>query len=897
MSRFRSALATLTSAPWRRAPFLLWRRPGLLAAVAGATAVVAASLASVPLFTSSVGSASVQLQIDERCPRDLGATRRFSAAPGAVQSPSPDPFTSVADRLGPSNWWARLDEVPLRTDDPSAAPLEVNLLVRGGALDNVEVLESREGEGVWLSDRAVERTGLHAGDFASIGTTRVPVAGVYRDLSGPSVDRFWCSNADLLLLEGADLIPPPPLVLVDRVTLAAVMRDLGRPTAQGAWQAGLLPGLTLHEADELLGLLTCRDGARVLPWCASGSRPQVPGSATGPFRDRPVEARDEAEFATRFLQSSLPFAIERTRAIQTSVGGGIWAIAALATLAGLGLVAAAAALWLERRRREVTLLIVRGVSPAAVGLKAVLELVAPLTVGAAVGVAAAHAAVAGVGPSPEIEPAAVRDAVAAGALAVATAVAVITVVVARRADAARTHTRVGRRWLAFVPWEVALGWATVVSYRRLGEWGVPTGRGADVSRVDLWGLLFPVLFLITSVAVVSRVLALAIGPIRRASRSWPVPLYLGVRRVARYRVAALGLVAGSSLAAGVLGYAATMNRSLDTTLLAKGRTYVGSDVAIRLSTDQELPTDLRDRSTEVRYFRHAWVQRDRRVDLTVMAIDPATFERAAFWDDTFGRRDLHDIVEQVGGGADGSPVPVVVMGADLGTTFDLAVVGSRTRHLPVTVVGGVHAFPGMRPHEPTVYVAASALEQVDADGYVTETWVRGDPEDIRAALVDAGTGFQEVRALSGIADQAAFRTVSWTFGYLQTIGLSAGLLVIGGLAVYLDARSRHRLLGYALMRRMGLPRTRHRRALGVELAASVLVGALAGLVIAGAGAALAYAHIDPVPRYAPDPLLRLATATAAALAVATAVLTVVAVVFGQRRMDRDDPVEVLRAGA
>lgn len=890
-------LATLTSAPWRRAPFLLWRRPGLVAAVAGATAVVAASLASVPLFTSSVGSASVQLQIEERCPRDIGATRAFSATPGAVRSPSPDPFAPVADRLGPSNWWARLDEVPLRTDAVGAEPLEVNLLVRGGALDHVEVLESRAGSGVWLSDRAAERTGLHAGDFASIGATRVAIAGVYRDLSGPSVDRFWCSNAELLLLEGADLIPPPPLVLVDRNTLAAVMRDLERPTAAGAWQAGLLPGLTLDEADELLGLLSCRDGARVVQWCASGVRPQVPGSATGPFRDRAVEARDEAEFANRFLRSSLPFAIERTRAIQTSVGGGIWAIAALATLAGLGLVAASAALWLERRRREVALLAVRGVSPAAVGVKAVLELVAPLVVGAAAGVGAAYATVAGLGPSPEIEPAAVAGAVAAGSLAMATAVVVIALVVARRAGLGRSPAHVARRWLALVPWELALGWATVVSYRRLGEWGVPTGRGADVSRVDLWGLLFPVLFLITSVAVVARVLALAIGPIRRASRSWPVALYLGIRRVARYRVAALGLVAGSSLAAGVLGYAATMNRSLDTTLLAKGRTFVGSDLAIRLSTAQQLPADLREQSTEVRYFRHAWVQLDRRVDLTVMAIDPATFERAAFWDDTFGTRDLDEVLDELGSAAEDGTVPAVVMGGDLGDRFDLAVVGRRTRHLPVTVVGGVDTFPGMRPHEPTVYVAAAALDRIDADGYLTEAWVRGDPDELRAVLDRSGTGFQEVRALSGIADQAAFRTVGWTFGYLQSIGLSAGLLVIGGLAVYLDARSRHRLLGYSLMRRMGLPRDRHRRALGVELAASVLVGALAGLAIAGAGAGLAYAHIDPVPRYAPDPLLRIAGTAALGLSVATAVLTVVAVMLGQRRMDHDDPVEVLRAGA
>jgi putative ABC transport system permease protein len=895
VSRVRAALATLTSAPWRRAPFLLWRRPGLLATVAGATAVVAASLAAVPLFSSSVGSASIDLQIEERCPRDLGATRRFQAAAGSIRTPSPDPFVPVADRLGPSNWWAQLEDVPLTADGATDA-LEVSLLVRGGALDHVEVLESREGPGVWLSDRAADRAGLHTGGFASIGRTRVAVAGVYRDLSGPTTDDFWCSNGNLLLLEGADLIPPPPLVLVDRDTLATVMRDQEVDSVEGAWQAGLRPGLTLDEADGLLGALTCRDGVAELSWCSGGQRPRVPGSATGPSRNRLIEVREEAEFANRFLESSLPFAIERTRAIQTSVGGGIWAIAALATLAGLGLVAAAAGLWLDRRRREVTLLAVRGVSPAGVGTKAVLELIGPLVVGAAAGVAGAYAMVAWLGPSPELEPDAIRGAALAGAAAMLAALVTTGAVVAVRAGAEPTgHRR--RAWLSFLPWELLLAGVTYVSYQRLGEWGVPTGRGAKVSRVDLWGLLFPVLFLVTAVAALSRVLALAIRPLRAVSRSWPTALYLGIRRVARYRVAAIGLVAGSSLAAGVLGYAATMNRSLDTSLQAKGRTFVGSDVALRLSAGEPIPADLAARATEARLYRQAWVQRDRRESLEVWAIDPDTFGQAAFWDESFGEGELDAVVDQLRSDAASDSVPAVVVGGDFGDRFDLAVIGSRTRHVMIESISNVTSFPGMNPHEPTAFVDASAFDRLGIDGFLSETWVRGDPDEIHASLGAAGTGFQEARTRSGIADRAAFRTVAWTFGFLQTIGVSAGLLVIGGLAVYLDARSRHRLLGYSIMRRMGLGRGRHRRALAVELTASVLVGAVVGLAISVAAAALAYGHIDPVPRYPPDPLLRLAVPTIGVLLLATGVLTVVAVALGQRRMDRDDPVEVLRAGA
>jgi putative ABC transport system permease protein len=801
----------------------------------------------------------------------------------------------VADRLGPSNWWARVEDVPLRTDADPTSDLEVSLLVRDGALDHVEVLDARPGPGVWLSDRAASRTHLGPGDVATLGLTRVPIAGVYRDLSGPTVDHFWCSNADLLLLEGADLIPPPPLVLVDRATLAEVMRDLELPAAEGAWQAGLRDGLTLTEADDLRGSLTCRDGTDDLQWCAGGVRPPVPGSPTGPFRDRPVPARDEAEFATRFLQSSLPFAIERTRAIQTSVGGGIWAIAALATLAGLGLVAAAAGLWLDRRRREVVLLGVRGVSPAGIGTKAVLELAGPLVVGAIGGVAAAYAIVAWRGPSPDLEPTAIRAGVVAGAAALVVAGTTTWVAVAARAGGQRSRHR-RRAWIVLLPWELLLAWVTVVSYRRLGDWGVPIGRGTDVSRVDLWGLLFPVLFLITAVAVFTRILAVAIRPVRAATRSAPAAWYLGVRRVARYRVAAIGLVAGSALAAGVLGYAATMNRSLDATLHAKGRTFVGSDVALRLSTDEQVPAALAGQATEVRYFRHGWVQRERRIGVTVLAIDPDTFEQAAFWDETFSDLPLRSIVERLRAEPVGDAVAAVVVGADLGARFDLAVVGSRTRHLAVERIPGVSRFPGMRPQGPTVYVAASALDRLGADGFVTEAWLRGDRDATHAALDAAGTGFREVRTVAGIADRTAFRTVSWTFGFLQTIGLSAGLLVIGGLSVYLDARSRHRLLGYALMRRMGLRRAQHRQALAVELAASVLVGALVGLGIATAAAALACARIDPVPHYPPDPLLRFAVPILGSLAATTLLLTIVAVVLAHRRMDRDDPVEVLRAG-
>jgi putative ABC transport system permease protein len=792
----------------------------------------------------------------------------------------------------------RLEGLSLAGVDPAEAT-EASLLVRNGALDHVDILEGARGPGLWLPDRATELTGLRVGDRARIGDVEMPVVGVYRDVAGTTVDDYWCSNADLVLLQsrGADLVLPPPLVIVDRATFASLMDDLGTETAEGAWEAPLRDGLTVADTQDLVQQLGCSgDETSVLEWCAGG-RPPVRYVNRRDFTREPVMALDAADFVQRFLQSHLPFVTDRSRAIQVSVGGGVWPMAGFAALAGVGLVAAAASLWFDRRRREVTLLTVRGVSPAGLGAKAVLELSIPLVIGGMAGIALAYGAVVWLGPSPVLEPAAVGQAALGGVLGLLGAAATVATVVARRVRAVQGRGR-RRVPLGALPWEVALGWVTVVSYQRLGDWGIPVGRGAHVSRVDVWGLLFPVLFLVTAVAVLSRVLALGLRPLRALSRSWPTALYLGVRRVARYRVAVLGLVAASAIAAGVMGYAATMNRSLDATLEAKAKTYVGSDTAIRIASDEPIPPELADRATEVQIHWDAWVEDGRREKASVVVIDPTTFERAAFWDVAFADTSLRDILNRLAAPPQGGRVPAVVVGTDaaVGATAEVGIVEFGTTWFTVEPLTGVSAFPGMQKPKATVFVAASALDGLDLDGERHEAWISGDRDQTLTVLQGAGTSYTEERTRAAVADGASFLTVSWTFGFMQSLGLAAGLLVLGGAAIYLDARRRDRLLGYAFMGRMGLRRDQHRRALVVELTASVVVGCWMGLGVALAAAWLAHERIDPVPAYRPDPLLRAAVAVVAALAVTSVIIAATAAVLAQRRTDRDDPVEVMRAG-
>src|SRR3546814_14649604 len=91
---------------------------------------------------------------------------------------------------------------------------------------------------------------------------------------------------------------------------------------------------------------------------------------------------------------------------------------------------------------------------------------------------------------------------------------------------------------------------------------------------------------------------------------------------------------------------------------------------------------------------------------------------------------------------------------------------------------------------------------------------------------------------------------------MLSLGVAAGLLVLGGVAVYLDARRRDRILAHAFMRRMGLRRRQHRWAPTVELTTNVLVGCWIGLAVAFVTPRTAHRRLHPIPSSTPDHTLR-----------------------------------------
>lgn len=869
----------------------------MLVPTAAACAVLAASLASVPLFLSSAGTEAVELQATERCPRDTGATYVIPPGPGSLLG-APDPFTSLSDELGPSVQWGRL-ETTLELADASRS-VDVVVLYRDGALDRLEVIEGAPLPGaVWVSDRLVESAGIGRGATPRLGGVPTPVAGVYRDLaSGTIADPFWCAHRPDLLLQGSDLISPPPVVIADRETFFSLEGSANSEVAEAAWEAPLRKGLTVTDTSDLTEELACDGtGAASLPWCERGRRPPMRSDPVpnATIDDREIEAPDAESFVERFFSSSLPFVADRSRAIQSAVGGGVWPVAALAALAGAGLVAATALLWFERRAREVSLLTVRGVSPAAVAVKAVLELAGALVIGSAAGVAVAYGLVVRLGPSPTLESVAVGRAAWLGAVALTISALVVAVVVAARVPAG--HAASGRhRWLVRVPWELALGSATLLSYRRLGEWGVPVSRGAEVSEIDVVGLMFPVLFLTTVIAVAARGLSFALRPLRRMSRTWPTSLFLAVRRIDLYRAAVLGMVAAAAVSSGVLGYAGTIQRSMDATLHAKGHTYLGSDVVVRVKDEEQVPDALAERSTEVDLYSRAWLDLPHRQPVNVFAIEPASFEQAAFWSAGMTSEPLDELLRRLAAPPTGGRVPAVIVGLDLPGTARAGIVSAGTTRFEIAEVAEVEAFPGMRRGSPAMFVSAAAMGDLGLSTRDREIWMRGERAQILQTLDDAGTTYQETTTVDRVVDAVSFLTVSQTFGFMRSLGVAAALLIIGGVAVYFDARRRSRVLAHAFARRMGLTRRQHRRTLLVEVLAGVGVGCWLGLLVAVVCAGLAHERLDPLPSVRPDPLLRPATGLMLGLAAAALVVSCIAAAVAQRATDRDDPLEVLRAG-
>jgi hypothetical protein len=900
--------SVLWTAPWRRAPLLLRRSPAVLLAVLSAGLILGAAAAATPLFLSSAANAALTRQIAERCPPTVGLqvrsngalggaitadeAQRAPALGGATAWPAGRELLEVREQavrragalmpnLGPPVLAMSGPQVQL-TGGPDRR-IGGRLLYRDGFEGQIRKLDAAPGVGgVWLPSEAAAQLGARPGDRITVSLTgrsaRVRVAGTYRELHRSPPTPYWCSLAERIYPPGFAEDPPPPLLLADRATFTAISRRLQETRVEFSWDLELADGVTLARAkDTVAGYEAARravaaDGGGLIPpeQAAAFNSPGVVVTAT-----------------------QLPFLVQRSEAIVAAVSGAIGPVAVAGTGVALLLVAAAGSYWVDRRRVEVALLAARGVGPLAIAAKAILEMALWVVLGGLLGWLAAIGLVRLLGPSDLLDPAAGPAALARTGVAVAAGLALLGLVAGVRSRG-MTERGIGIRpgLAAKVPWELGVLALAGLAYQRLTSQGPPVATGTEPPRIDLLLLAFPMLFLVGTVALAVRLLGLVVGRLRNAGAAWPHALYLAARRVAHGARLALLLVAASALSIGVMVYAATLTLSVRTTLDAKARTFVGSDVSVEgFTRDAAIPADLD--ATVVDRYEEAQVAG---MPVMMLAVDHTTFARGAFWDRSLADEPLDKLVAGLAPGPAGTPVPVVVVGRTLPDrfTFDLFLgTAGRSARLQAVVTERVRAFPGMRAN-PLVVVDRRALGDLQP-AKETLLWARGSREQVLAALDRADVRVVGVvTEARQVLDVSSFLATAWTFGFLQALGVLTGLITAGGLLLYLETRQRGRRAAYALSRRMGLSRAAHLGSLLAEVGGTLLGGFAIGVGLSLVAARLVYLRLDALPTVPPVPLLRAPVAAVAGTAAAVLAVTWLAAWMAQRSADRTNLAEVLR---
>jgi putative ABC transport system permease protein len=220
--------------------------------------------------------------------------------------------------------------------------------------------------------------------------------------------------------------------------------------------------------------------------------------------------------------------------------------------------------------------------------------------------------------------------------------------------------------------------------------------------------------------------------------------------------------------------------------------------------------------------------------------------------------------------------------------------------VPAQVVAGARVLPGNRSDRPVVLVAADRLPEVSRTAGaapVSELWTNGPAAPAIDALVDAGGRVSRQIEPAMVQTNANFLGITWTFGYLSALAVFVGVIAVGGLLLYLEARSRSRVSGYVMARRLGLSHGAHLRSLVAELGGVAVVGLLLGSALAAGAVAVVYRRLDVDRLRQPTPLLDVPWTAVASSAVVVLGVAVLAALYAQRAADRADPATVLRQDA
>jgi putative ABC transport system permease protein len=870
----------LRLSPWRRAPFLLLRSPAVAGAVAAASAVLVLVVASPTLFVSAVGGAAIRSDIVDGCRYGIGMTLA-SETPIPGRGTAPDSFEArrrfvddIAARTpGTTDPVVTMSVNPVDATSGRERPGDgqVQLMSRTGAADHVRWVDGGPGDGVWLPDRTAELLDVGAGDDIAvvIDGARIPahVDGVFEDLAYVA-DRgsFWCSTERSFEPFGSYV--PPPVALMEEAELTRVLGEAGRQVV----------------------------GARFEVPPAAGGLPLPVASQAATRLDRgAVAVRADDDPATnpfasgrRTASVGLPGSVAHAVQVGDAVRPLVETVAVAAFVIALLVAAAAGRSWSDARGGEIRLLVSKGVSPAALSVKAALEMAPAAIVGGVTGLLMARLLVESLGPGPLIG----ADATRRSALTAAAATLVGIVVLAASAMAAvaaRDRRDAARRWRQAFPWELVLLALAAIAFVQLRSPAARVSTAAGTSYpADRLLVLFPLLLLCGGGFFAMRLLRRVLPALQRRGRRQRLPILLAARRSGSAGPAALALVVGSALSIGIFLYSSVISASAHATVTAKATLGPGSDLVVFPGTLHEtVPKTLTSRASLV-------VRSETDVDggerTPVLAVDRRTFARAAFFDPSFATDTIDRLLQRLAP-EPGRPIPVLAVGGVPGG--DRVSIGGDDERVTLAVVGRPHAFPGQRAGTPMLVIDQEALEGAGLHG-TSEMWVRGDPaESIAAIRRSPFDAIHFVRASEGL-EASSLLPLATSLDYFRALGLLGGAVTMSGVVLYLMAKERERRLAFVMTRRMGLRTRVAVVANALEVGVLLLVGLVLAALLAVPAAAAVFPHLDPSTGTPPAALVRLDLGLLAAVLAICALVSLAAAVGSVMSSLRRPPAEVMR---
>jgi hypothetical protein len=879
-----------------------------MASLAVGALLLALAASATPLFISKQTSELVAAEVGNPTLTRYGAGILYetseldydTTAPGETGQPLFRRQNEVfAERVSSSPYFGPIvntvlgPQVGVGGPDAELGEDPGRLIARTDALAHVEKLRGTDGDGVWITQFVADHLAVEPGDEltlrAGTGEVRVRVDGIYSALNEEPRTGYWRSLSREIYPVCNDCAAPPPFVIADYDQVIQIAKALGVPRGDFVREAPLAPNSEFTVND-----------IRDVEQFAADFREDMAGQGIEGVAQccfRGINRFDVDGYESNFI-TFIPQVVNEVESRVATIEGPVQLLLVAGIMVAAVVIAAAGAFAVATRKVEATLLYARGQSPLMIAVKACLEALIPCLIGSALGFGVALLVVRGFGPSGPIDDAAVASAARAAAFAVPVSVALLGAVsaVAFLRQSEHHSTRFG--YLARIPWEIALLLLALWFWLRLDSGGALVHDEAlDVNRPSIYLLLFP-LTLVAGFAIVgARVFRAALAGLRERSGGYRPSGYLTVHRLAGAGGLTILLFAASALCLGTFVHAETIVGSLEETVDAKAKVFVGSDVQATFDPDYEPPEDFPMPVTKAARLPTAGTIEPGGARFDLLAVDPDTLADAAYWNPAFGADSLSELARAVEDDGNG-PVEIIASGGHLPTDLNLSISGEV---FPAHVAAETESFPGTSSELLMVVMDQGSIDRVfgaatplESARSTTEFWVKGDT---RAGLNAISTLDEEpytVLTAAVVKDIPSIAAVIDTFGVLNTLGLAAGLLVIVVMLMYLQARQRSSVVSYALSRRMGLRDRSYRRALVLELSALLVLSYLLGVVLALGAAFAISGMVDPLETIPPEPLF---VVPLAGIPVALVVLLAVSVTggwFTNRRARQTNFAEVMR---